>query len=253
MSEAKPWRDEERLRELRDQGLSEAEIARRLECSQATVHNWLVRFDLDTSRVSPDHPWHDEEVLRRLYCDQELTMGEVADVLQCSRKAVEDWIHRHEIDTRSRTPETPERLRDRETLEQLYLDQKMSTYDIAAEVGCVPSAVHNWLQQHDIETRQVGSQPGQLHHRWKGGKEPYYGSNWMEQRRKALKRDDRRCVECGLTEDEHRQQYEIGLDVHHRTPIRTFDDPANANTLDNLVTLCRACHNRIEPPNSQND
>ena len=248
--EAKPWWDERQLRKLRDEGLSEEKIAERLDCSQTTIHNWLVKYNLDTSRIKPDHPWHDEEVLRLLYVKQGLIMTEVAGALDCSREAVEDWIHRHNIETRSRTPETPELLKNCQKLEQLYHDRGMSTYAIPEQLDCAPSAVYNWFRRHDTETRSVGSQPGELHHRWKGGDEPYYGANWTEQRRKALERDGNQCSKCGITAEEHEKSTGIGLDVHRRTPIRTFDDPEDANTLDNLVTLCRACHNQIEPPQS---
>jgi predicted HNH restriction endonuclease len=34
--------------------------------------------------------------------------------------------------------------------------------------------------------------------------------------------------------------------VHHITPIRDFDTPEEANTLDNLITLCEPCHAQWE-------
>ena len=34
--------------------------------------------------------------------------------------------------------------------------------------------------------------------------------------------------------------------VHHKRPFRTFRSPALANDLANLVTLCPACHRRVE-------
>ncbi len=136
----------------------------------------------------------------------------------------------------------------------MYLSDGMSTDAIAEQLDCAPSTVHGWLHGHGIETRTVGSQPGELHHRWKGGVDEYYGDNWAKQRRKALRRDNYECQRCGITQSEHRNQTDIGLDVHHKTPIRTFQSPEGANTLDNLVTLCRSCHNSIEPPNeNQND
>jgi uncharacterized protein YjcR len=254
IEKSKPWEDEERLRSLRQQGLSEADIADELECSQATVHNWLNQFGIDTSRTRTEQPWHDEETLRELYVESEMTMDEVASELGCGRQAIEVWIHRHDIETRSYNPETPEALQDESELRSMYLSDGMSTDAIAEQLDCAPSTVHGWLHGHGIETRTVGSQPGELHHRWKGGVDEYYGDNWAKQRRKALRRDNYECQRCGITQSEHRNQTDIGLDVHHKTPIRTFQSPEGANTLDNLVTLCRSCHNSIEPPNeNQND
>lgn len=254
IEKSKPWEDEERLRSLRQQGMSEGDIADELDCSQATVHSWLNEFGIDTSRTRTERPWHDEETLRELYVESELTMDEVASELGCSRQAIEEWVHRHDIETRSYNPETPAALQDESKLKSMSLADGMSTYSIAEQLDCAPSTVHDWLHNHGIETRTVGSQPGELHHRWKGGVNEYYGDNWERQRRKALRRDDYECQQCGITQSEHRSRTDIGLDVHHKTPIRTFQAPEDANTLDNLVTLCRSCHNTIEPPNgNQND
>lgn len=76
--------------------------------------------------------------------------------------------------------------------------------------------------------------------------EPYYGQNWHEQRQQALERDNYECRVCGLTEEQHQAAHEQSLHVHHIKPLRTFDDPEDANTLDNLVALCKGCHNRWE-------
>lgn len=246
-TEAKPWRDEETLARLRNElHLSQREIAERFDCSQTIISYWLREFDLDSGKITKPKPWRDEAVLRRLYSNQQLTMDEVARTLRCSRQAVAEWIHRYGIDTRSRNPETPSELTEPERLREMYVENGMSTYRISDQLGCAPSTVFDWLQEHGIRTRSVGSQTGELHHRWKGGGEPYYGENWHEQRRKTLRRDGFKCQRCGTTNEEHKEEHEIGLDVHHIVPLREFDTRENANQLDNLVTLCRRCHNRLE-------
>ncbi len=74
-----------------------------------------------------------------------------------------------------------------------------------------------------------------------------YGPNWQQQRNAARARDGFRCRQCGALESgrEH--------DVHHLLPFRSFgyvpglnDNYVQANALDNLLTLCRACHARTE-------
>jgi DEAD/DEAH box helicase domain-containing protein len=74
------------------------------------------------------------------------------------------------------------------------------------------------------------------------------GSNWGEQRQRARARDGFRCRHCGVGEREGRAH-----DVHHIQPFRTFgyvrgqnERYLEANRLDNLVTLCRSCHRRVE-------
>lgn len=246
-TEAKPWRDKETLSRLRNEEyLSQAEIAERFDCSQTIISYWLREFNLYSGKLTEPKPWRDEEVLRRLYVDQQLTMAEVAETLRCSRQAVEEWIHRHEIETRSRNPDVPKELTERDTLQELYVENGMSTYRIAKSLDCAPSTVFDWLEEHEIETRSVGSQPGELHHRWKGGREPYYGENWHEQRRKVLRRDEYECQKCGIGDEKHRESRDMGLDVHHIVPLREFETEEEANRLDNLVTLCRNCHNQVE-------
>ncbi len=75
-----------------------------------------------------------------------------------------------------------------------------------------------------------------------------YGPNWPAQRDAARARDGYRCRRCGAPERPDRQH-----DVHHLTPFQTFGylPGANdlyrlANALDNLITLCPACHHQVE-------
>lgn len=242
-----PWRDEEVLRRLRvEHHLTTHEIASKLGCNQATISNWLNRHGIDADVSTSDKPWQDEERLRSLYHDRELEMGQIADELDCSRQTIEKWIHEFGMETRSRNPPAPDELRDPEHLEFLYVGKGLSTYRIAERLGCAPTTVHRWLEKHDIDKRQVGSQTGHRHHRWKGGQEPYYGPTWRRQRRRARERDGYRCQQCGVTEQEHQHEHNEELHVHHIVPLREFDDTEEANELDNLVTVCCACHNRIE-------
>ncbi len=74
------------------------------------------------------------------------------------------------------------------------------------------------------------------------------GPNWEQQRNRARDRDGHRCRHCGAPERADR-----GHDVHHVEPFRTFgyrrgenDRYLAANRLENLVTLCRSCHRRVE-------
>lgn len=243
----RPWTDETRLRRLRDdERLSQEEIAQRLGCTQGTIHYWMTEYGIPTERIKKQRPWHDERRLRSLYVDRGLTIDEVADELDCGWCTVSNWLDEHGIETRSRNPELPEALTDEETLQRLYSEHGLSTYDIADRLDCAPSAVHGQLCDHGIVTRSVGSHPGELHHRWEGGNDPYYGANWHDRRRAALERDDYRCQRCDISNKTSKQRYSMALDVHHIVPLREFDDPESANDLDNLVALCRACHNAVE-------
>lgn len=82
---------------------------------------------------------------------------------------------------------------------------------------------------------------GEKHHRWKG-EDVTYGGRWWEVRRLARERDDNTCQNCGISKSE----LEDTPHVHHIKPIREFDDPQEAHSLDNVVTLCPSCHHRVE-------
>lgn len=80
-----------------------------------------------------------------------------------------------------------------------------------------------------------------LHAKTQNYKIKYRGRNWKEQSEKARIRDNFTCQICGI--------YQIvpTLTVHHVKPYRKFDgDYKSANELNNLITLCRSCHSRIE-------
>lgn len=78
-----------------------------------------------------------------------------------------------------------------------------------------------------------------------------YGPGWSKIRQAVRKRDQFKCQVCGAAETvrEH--------DVHHKIPFRAFihrmastiDFAAardQANRLENLITLCSACHRKVE-------
>lgn len=109
-------------------------------------------------------------------------------------------------------------------------------------LGSWPEAV----RRAGYEPRKPGGQPGEENSNWRGGYEPYYGRNWHEQRRAARRRDGYECVACRMTESDHVSKYGWGLEVHHIVPVREFEVPEDANTLDNLITLCRPHHRKYE-------
>ncbi|MEY7847986.1 HNH endonuclease [Natrarchaeobius sp. A-rgal3] len=97
---------------------------------------------------------------------------------------------------------------------------------------CTLECYGEWLSEHVV---------GPDHHQWAGGAIEY-GQEWWRVRRQALERDGYECQHCGADADD------LGRnpDVHHLEPVRSFDRPADAHTMDNVVTLCRSCHRRAE-------
>ncbi|MBK8047369.1 MAG: DUF1998 domain-containing protein [Anaerolineales bacterium] len=75
-----------------------------------------------------------------------------------------------------------------------------------------------------------------------------YGPNWDAVRAAVRQRDGFRCTQCRRPEPPGQEH-----DVHHKTPFRTFgyvrgvnEQYLLANRLENLVLVCRSCHQRIE-------
>ncbi|WP_380677465.1 HNH endonuclease [Salinigranum sp. GCM10025319] len=99
-------------------------------------------------------------------------------------------------------------------------------------VFCSSSCYARWLSIHIV---------AENHHQWKGGT-LNYGSGWWETRRNALKRDGYQCRRCGIAAEELGQN----PDVHHVTPVREFENPEEAHSLANVVSLCRSCHRIVE-------
>lgn len=97
---------------------------------------------------------------------------------------------------------------------------------------CTLDCYGDWLSEHVV---------GPDHHQWEGGPIEY-GRTWWRVRRQALERDEYECQHCGVGKAE----LDRNPDVHHRQPVRSFDDPEDAHVMENVITLCRSCHRRAE-------
>lgn len=76
--------------------------------------------------------------------------------------------------------------------------------------------------------------------RWVGGRVPYYGPDWNGVRYRCRVRDGHQCVRCKKPKGEREH------DVHHLKPVNIFENANDANTMDNVVTLCSTCHRFTE-------
>lgn len=201
--------------------------------------------------VSGDYPWRNEDLLKALYWERELSLSQVAERLNTSVSTVVDWMERHSIERRSRGNQIQHpRLQDENLLREWYFDEELSMRDIATRVGCDNKTVSYWFDKHGIDVPSIG------HRDQTGENNPYwspdsasginYGEGWPQQRKKALKRDNYTCRACGMTRDEHRSEYGLDISVHHIVPVRDFEKPEEAHSLENLVTACASCHKRYE-------
>lgn len=222
-------------------------VAERQECYECSA----CKKTFSTERGRDSHvdqvhgrPYHDEEFLREQYVERGRSSMDIADQFGVSYKAIINSLRRNSIPVRS-TEEShrrkaPDQLRDGDKLRELYHGEGLSGHKIAERVGVTQPTVALWMHRHGIEARGRGL-AGEDNPRWCEDSESlYYGANWYEQSRAARDRDGNTCQVCGHSPGGK------NLDVHHIQPLRTFDEPEQANRLGNLITLCRPCHRKWE-------
>lgn len=139
-----PYQDREVLTALyRIRGLSLREVGSELDCSHITINNWMERLGIERRRSGPetkDGPWQDEETLRRLYHDEELSERRVADRLGCSKALVRNWMDKLGVERRDQA----EALREAHRVEY-------------AGYGITPKGYKRWHAYHegDVDYVQV--------------------------------------------------------------------------------------------------
>lgn len=79
----------------------------------------------------------------------------------------------------------------------------------------------------------------------------YSREEWKQTRESALERDDYECSQCGMGNEEHKDRFGHGLHVHHKKDVSEHEDPAKADNLENLETLCNTCHGKHHPFSSE--
>ena len=158
--------------------------------------------------------------------------------LYCSECVkAEEWRHRPDVEGSN----NPRWKGGKREYECAVCGETFERYpsDAAGEVAvCSESCRCKWLSE---------AFTGDGHPNWRGGGNEAYGTGWAATRRAALERDDYAYVRCGTDTDD------LGRnpDVHHIVPVRLFveadgQDRTNAHDLDNVVTLCPACHRRAD-------
>lgn len=110
--------------------------------------------------------------------------------------------------------------------------------DNGGYIACSPSCKSN-LQSVAVQ--------GEDNPSWKGGveKEVIYSGSWWSARREAHERDNEECQICGDGTEELGQK----PDAHHIIPARSFQDKQKAHYSENLISLCRDCHLKVENGN----
>ena len=114
-----------------------------------------------------ERPWTDEDRLRELYWEQQMSQAEIARELNCSKPTIERWFRKFDIETQSQ--EDAQKLNQKSgdgycnkkehqwqkksVLEKLYVEERKGVTKIANELGTIPNTIYKWLDKHNIETR----------------------------------------------------------------------------------------------------
>lgn len=198
-------------------------------CSQECKATWQIEH-----LIGEGNPrWSGGDVTVECdYCGKEFTVNrakkESFDIHFCSRNCYGRWISENKSGENS----------------PIYKQREIKCDYCGKEFKRQPSEIHsvNFCSRDCHSKWWSENMVGENNFRWKGGFERYYGPNWLRQRRKARARDNYTCQVCSEKEDGHE------LDVHHIVPFRNFglEDYKEANKLNNLITLCRKCHGKVD-------
>ena len=126
----------------------------------------------------PKH--QNERWLREQYIDQQQTIVQVADNLDCTAEAVRYWLRQFDIDIRD-----PQRgpWRDETWLRTQYIDKRKSAPEIADEYDCDKETVLTWLDRHEIETRDYSERQLAKHGESRYQDEEWLRTQYVEKRR----------------------------------------------------------------------
>jgi len=250
----RPWHDYDTLYELYvEAGLTMAKVAEELGCDQATISRNLRDLGIET-RGHAEHGLieglQDREALREMHVDRKMRTSKIADHFGCTPRTVTHYLNEYDIERLDLpSAEAVTVLESEAELRRLYCDNELTQDGIAGELGCGQMSVSRALKRHGIPVREAYQQATPKSNAPEIG---YYGPQWSERRDEARERDGHVCQRCGLAEESHLDEYGMELAVHHIeafrsfTPFESVSDYERANRLENLITLCCACHRTVE-------
>jgi 5-methylcytosine-specific restriction endonuclease McrA len=107
-----------------------------------------------------------------------------------------------------------------------------------AEMSAKRSKSHHRHNHPYLEGKNTGWESLPQEDPWLANDEERRG--WEDGRWKALERDDWTCQECGANLEGR------AAHVHHDRTYSGYQDSEESNKQENLVSLCKKCHQRVE-------
>jgi len=228
-----------------EQRASATEIARECGVTSSTISRWLARHDVERKPRYKDAAW-----LHREYIERGRRQQEIADDWSVTTSTICHWLGRHGITDgpayeRTTCDNCGNPFRYVPSLRTgVYCSNDCANDQRKRQVAVDCTGCGETFERRaSLDTEYCSMACWGDDIRIEG---EFYRGVWNQQRRKAMERDGYQCVECGISNEEHKSRFDRQLDVHHRVPVRQFakwDLPIrDAHSLDNLVTYCRTHH-----------
>jgi len=129
--------------------------------------------------------------------------------------------------------------RDKDTLEELYVEEEMTQPEIAEELGCSTQTVYTWMKKHGIETRDNGEAQRVKHRRKPVPLKQENGyMRWTDSYKKREGRD-RVLVHRLLYVAHYGVESVKNMEIHHRNGIK-WD-----NRIENLEAMTKSEHAKL--------
>jgi thymidylate synthase (FAD) len=234
--DGKLYRNKEWLQSQIVKGFSTTHIARLSKCSVTTVKNWANRYGLslnekDTKFTKGQKPWNynsDALYRNKVWLEKQLEKGlhadEMAELANCSIEAIKKWVYKYGLS-----------LNKRPTGTKNPWNKGKGGYSLnLSEESC----------KKRIENAKKYTKRGKESHFWKGGtstERMLIGSWTRDIAPQVHKKFNYICQQCGVRGGV--------LHAHHLIPV--FADESLAYSFDNLVTLCKSCHEYIHQNNKE--
>lgn len=230
------------------EGYTIDEIADLVDVSKSTIHIHLTKNNIDTSPGKHS----DEEWLRQRYIKEKMSASQIGELVNRTGGAISSYLDKYNIETRDphEGRKAGNKYNDVEWLYEKYVVEDLTTTEIADLCDCTHTTISRHLEEKGIG---VEEQSGENHYNFSSGRTHRMGHDWEEKREDAIQRDFEACRICGMSREDHKEEYNGDIQVHHKTPRRWYLENYNEETakrkmneVHNLLTLCKGCHMTIE-------
>jgi IS30 family transposase len=190
----------------------------------------MSEYDIDTDK---DKPYQDPEVLRKLYHDEFLTIGEVADVLDVSHDTIRRYMVKFGIERRGPRERkvAHAKLLDEEWLREKYHGEGMSITDISEELGVSRMPISRALDRHDIEAHPDDYRSWNLHPSFMIKPDGYYVAYSTRRDENGDKKQNRIRIHRLVAVAEYGVDAVAGNVVHHKNGVPWDNRPENLEVM----------------------